>query len=161
MRFHLRILAVVSIIAACTSAAPSGAIDTRSGNPTSFDISNIKNPGTDADVVSAGNDDSSLLATLQCNTSVSSPTFHEVDTCISKVLYKKSCRQVNGNNKCTLVESSAGSSILLCGKNNFLMTCNYVAYAAQQIRDKCGKQGKASGSWYFDGNESGMRVVVN
>ena len=158
MLYLRNILAVIVTLAAFSSAAPTAYIvpkDTAT-NPISI-------PEFDVDMgVAARAEHLGARSTgLRCETSASSPSLNDIDLSISKVLYNKSCKVGTGPSMCNTLQTVGGSTITLCGKSTGSVGCHSVAWAAQQIRDGCAANGKAGGIWYFDGNQIGLRVVVN
>ena len=88
-----------------------------------------------------------------CRTSMSSPTFDEIDGVIREVEKKKKCSQLNPfGSHCTTVTNYKGGSVALCGNWLWAVECNWLAWAIGMIAAQCGvhHMSRAGGEWVYD-----------
>ncbi|KAI5845478.1 hypothetical protein BZA05DRAFT_447802 [Tricharina praecox] len=176
MQINLCILPILSTIAAVVSAAPSGIL-ARSGsvaatsnnkaNESTAEYHMIEIPGIDDAIANPEHRHENGLPhyTVVCKTSWASPTFDEIDNVVLKVSKKArdDCGQYNhGGSKCTRLQWYKGGALSLCGKAGWTIPCPSVAWAGQEIKNRCGNDDMQRAGGHLAFAASGyMRTVIH
>ncbi|KAI5845462.1 hypothetical protein BZA05DRAFT_421284 [Tricharina praecox] len=89
-----------------------------------------------------------VIGKLVCETSWASPTYDEISHVVSKIskMATDKCSQDNvGGSKCTRLQWYKGGEISLCGKVANGIPCPAVAWAGQEIRNRCALKAEGEG----------------